>query len=368
MRAAANRPLPCRRSRTVAEQTFAEKDLHLDALAYVRGLIRLPNLPPGDYTAQLTTFDRAGQALVSRGKARSPKKTRPKRSPGGTHGSATPRKCSRPGRRSATQPGNWMCGAEPCRSARPACRSRSRRRGGTCWRASLTSTADLARRQDGQRPKARRCRRSPRPIIASSCSPHSRLGALTVTSVVTTEFDGMYKVEMTLDAPKPTPVKSLTLVVPLKNEVADYLHACGEGIRYGFDYRFLPRERRAGSGTRAPWTGSRCWSARSSPTSGSATRRAASAGSRTATRAGFRTMTSPPSKCAATRRRSTDLVLQPDQFARPRCTGRARSPSPSRPRRSSRSSRAGAWTPGGRATPSKTGRRSSPRATPATWG
>ncbi len=50
----------------------------------------------------------------------------------------------------------------------------------------------------------------------------------------------MYKVDMTINAPHPTALKALKLVVPLQNDAANYLHACGEGIRYGFDYRFLP--------------------------------------------------------------------------------------------------------------------------------
>ena len=67
------------------------------------------------------------------------------------------------------------------------------------------------------------------------------LGKIDVSSKVTTEFDGMYKVELTLTPRGSVNVNSLKLVVPLRNEAADYLHACGEGIRYGFDDRFLPK-------------------------------------------------------------------------------------------------------------------------------
>ncbi len=50
----------------VAHKTLAEKELSLDSLAYVRGLIPLPHLLPGDYTATLTTFDSAGHTLFLR--------------------------------------------------------------------------------------------------------------------------------------------------------------------------------------------------------------------------------------------------------------------------------------------------------------
>ncbi len=70
-----------------------------------------------------------------------------------------------------------------------------------------------------------------------------KLGDIKVTSKVQVEFDGMYKVTMTLDPQKPVAVKNLKLVVPFANESADYVHAAGEGIRTGFYYGFLPRDK-----------------------------------------------------------------------------------------------------------------------------
>ena len=61
--------------------------------------------------------------------------------------------------------------------------------------------------------------------------------------MVTAEFDGMYKVEMTLTPSKPVAVKDLKVVIPLAPSVAEYLHATGEGIRTGFDYCFLPKDK-----------------------------------------------------------------------------------------------------------------------------
>ena len=72
---------------------------------------------------------------------------------------------------------------------------------------------------------------------------NSALGEINVASRVTTEFDGLYKVQMTLTPHQATSVKSLKLIVPLKPEFAQYFHACGEGIRYGFSYGDLPSDK-----------------------------------------------------------------------------------------------------------------------------
>ena len=53
----------------------------------------------------------------------------------------------------------------------------------------------------------------------------------------------MYKVQMTLSPRQATAIKSLKIRIPLKPEFANYFHACGEGIRYGFSYGFLPKNK-----------------------------------------------------------------------------------------------------------------------------
>ncbi len=71
----------------------------------------------------------------------------------------------------------------------------------------------------------------------------AELGDLDVSTRVTVEYDGMYKVEMTLTPAGEVTVDSLKAVIPLSDAVAEYVHACGEGIRYGFYYGFLPEEK-----------------------------------------------------------------------------------------------------------------------------
>jgi hypothetical protein len=66
------------------------------------------------------------------------------------------------------------------------------------------------------------------------------VGGLDVRSRVTVEFDGLYKVEMDLAPRQATALKALRLVIPFRPEAAQYLHASGEGIRYGFDARYVP--------------------------------------------------------------------------------------------------------------------------------
>ena len=103
-----------------------------------------------------------------------------------------------------------------------------------------------AQRADGTTLQARGAR-----VRTISQQPHravievqSQMGTIAVESLVTVEYDGMMKIEMRLTPRQATTLRSLRLVAPLRPQVADYLHACGEGIRYGFDYRFLPHDRR----------------------------------------------------------------------------------------------------------------------------
>jgi hypothetical protein len=57
---------------------------------------------------------------------------------------------------------------------------------------------------------------------------------------VRAEFDGMYKVTMTLTPKQPTAVKSLRVVLPYAEAMAEYIHACTSEIRSGYWYGFTP--------------------------------------------------------------------------------------------------------------------------------
>ncbi|MFW6336852.1 MAG: glycoside hydrolase domain-containing protein [Phycisphaeraceae bacterium] len=74
-------------------------------------------------------------------------------------------------------------------------------------------------------------------VVAST---GSGLGELQLSSTITAEYDGMVKYELTLDPTQPVDVESLRLVLPYRSDLARLYHAAGRGIRFGFDFDFLP--------------------------------------------------------------------------------------------------------------------------------
>lgn len=68
----------------------------------------------------------------------------------------------------------------------------------------------------------------------------SRLGDVAVASEVRAEFDGLYKVTMSLTPKQPTALKSLRVVLPYTQDIADYIHACTAEIRSGYYDGFTP--------------------------------------------------------------------------------------------------------------------------------
>jgi len=69
----------------------------------------------------------------------------------------------------------------------------------------------------------------------------SQLGDIAVTSEVRAEFDGLYKVTLTLTPKAPTAVKSLRVVLPYAVALAEYLHAATTGTAGGSYYGFTPK-------------------------------------------------------------------------------------------------------------------------------
>jgi hypothetical protein len=219
-------------------QVIAQKDLHLDRLAYVRDIIHLQNLKPGAYTAQLTTFDQAGKTLFSQ-KKQFAKKDPAKAFPWWNTRLGNASKVIAPWTPVRYHAGQFDVWGRSMRIG-PAglpqqvtSQGQSLLAGGAYLAAEMGGSPVIKAKTTALQTLSAA---APRVVVQSVSS----LGGLTVKSVVTTEYDGMYKVDLTVNAPHPTRVKSLKLVIPLKNETANYLHACGEGIRYGFDYRFLP--------------------------------------------------------------------------------------------------------------------------------
>ena len=216
----------------------AQTDLHPDALDYVRGLLRLPNLPPGDYTAQLATFDAAGHPLFTQ-QIPFTKKDPAQAFPWWNTTLGNADKVLAPWTPVRYGNGRFAVWGRSLRVGPAGLPRQVTTQGQDLLAGAATLTARFAGRPSVTAAGGR--------LVPLSAADHrvvvksvSTLGDIAVSSTVTTEYDGMSKVVMTLTPRRATALRALTLVVPLKNNVADYLHACGEGIRYGFDYRFLP--------------------------------------------------------------------------------------------------------------------------------
>jgi hypothetical protein len=69
----------------------------------------------------------------------------------------------------------------------------------------------------------------------------SKLGDIAITSEVRAEFDGMYKVTMTLTPKGPVAVKDLKMVLPYTEAMGEYVHAVTAEIRSGYWYGFTPQ-------------------------------------------------------------------------------------------------------------------------------
>ena len=226
-------------ARDAAGKLLAGQDLKLDELSYVTGKLMLPDLPPGEYTATFTGADKAGQPLVQREskfKKLDPKSFAWWHTPLGNAEKVlapwTP--VTVKGRTIGVWGREMVVGAAglPQQIASQA-------------GDLLAAPAYLELQLEVGKPV--RLSQAGAPVIETQADQRvvsaasARLGALNLNSKVTIEYDGTYRIDLTLAPDKPTKVESLKIIIPLRPEVADYLHAKGEGIRYGFDHRVLPR-------------------------------------------------------------------------------------------------------------------------------
>lgn len=69
----------------------------------------------------------------------------------------------------------------------------------------------------------------------------STLGDIDIQSEVRVEFDGMYKVTMTLTPRQPVTLKDLRVVLPYREAMGDYIHAVTAEIRSGYWYGYTPQ-------------------------------------------------------------------------------------------------------------------------------
>lgn len=221
----------------------SERDLTLDKVAYVRDVLELPDLQPGEYTSRLLCTDAQGQVLVDE-KTIFQKKD---------HAKAFPWWKTDKGRIDRVIP-PW----EPVQydaneqQAKVWGRTMHVRDAGlpgsvtAVGRELLASPIRLeAVGHDGQLLKLQNTT-----VTVISSQDHklqlqakSMLGTIAINSLIDVEFDGMYKVTMTLSPQAATQIKSLRMVVPFRKESAEYLTACGEGIRYGYSHLLIDQKK-----------------------------------------------------------------------------------------------------------------------------
>ncbi len=223
-----------------AGKPLATASFKLDDLAYVRGVIQMQDLPFGEYVTKMTVLGKDGKAMVER-EGKFSKKDHTQfawwNTPKGNKDRVVPPWT--PVTRKGNTLGVWGREMTLGSAGLPAQIT-------TQNRPLLAAPAQLR----AQLPDGKTVTAAGADVKVASeqdwqvqTDVASTLANIDVTSRVTVEYDGMYKVEMTLTPRSPVDVQALQVVVPLTEHFADYLHACGDGIRTGFYYGFLPREK-----------------------------------------------------------------------------------------------------------------------------
>jgi hypothetical protein len=224
-----------------AGKKLAERTLKIDNLAYVSDVVKLGNLPYGEYKTTLTCYDAAGKALLTREQAFS-KKDHEKEFPWWNTKIGNIDTVLSPWTPVTYKKGAFGVWGREMKVGAAGLMDQVTAQQIPLLAAPMYLVAEMA---DGKVVKA-----TGNKVKVVSQANHrtvlkvtSKLGNLNITSLITVECDGMYKVDMTLDPKKATKVKSLKLVVPYANSVADYVYGKGEGIRSGMDLGFLPRDK-----------------------------------------------------------------------------------------------------------------------------
>jgi hypothetical protein len=228
----------------VSDQTgkvINSMDLHLDALAYVRGLVNLPPLAVGEYKTRLICFGKDGKEILSR-EEKFAKKDEAKEFPWWKTPIGNIEKVIDPWTPVTVKDdtiGVWGRSMTVGEAGLPE-KIISQGQPLIAGPGRLELVQTDGKTAEGGQAKTRTVSQADHRVVLETSSV---IGELKIKSTVTVEFDGMYKVEMQLTPPHPMAVKALKVVLPLAPAVAEYLHGTGEGIRTGFQYCFLPKEK-----------------------------------------------------------------------------------------------------------------------------
>jgi hypothetical protein len=224
-----------------AGKELARESYQIDDNAYVRGMIRLPGLPQGKYSAKLTVIGKGGAALREAtsefSKDDPAKKYRWWNTTAGSLEKVIPPWTPvKAGGREIEVWGRKMTVGTAGLPEQIVSQGRDLLAGPAVLRAELPDGTTVEARGKAPRITSAADHRAVAESRAAS-------GDLEVSSRVTVEFDGMYKVELALSPKGKAAVQSLKMVVPFEPAVADYVYGAGEGIRYGYYMGFLDKEK-----------------------------------------------------------------------------------------------------------------------------
>ena len=211
----------------------------IDADAYAKEVLHFENLPPGAYTVRLECLDKEGKLVVGKDGGFAKEDLAQKYEWWNTPRGSIEKVISpwTPVTLEGQTLGVWGRQMEIGPAGIPA-------RVSTQGREILAAPGRLvATLADGRQVTAEGVKtktsfdQDHRKIVAVE----STLGEIGVTSEVRAEFDGMYKVTMTLTPKGPTAVKDLKLVLPYAEAMGEYIHACTAEIRSGYWYGYTPQ-------------------------------------------------------------------------------------------------------------------------------
>ena len=219
---------------------LAQKDLTLDNLAYVHGLMQLGDCPPGSYTARLTCYDAGGKQVLAK-ETSFEKKDAAKEYPWWNTTAGNIEKVLDPWTPMKDEGGKIDVWGRTMTVGAAGLPSQVTTQGSEILASPMSLVAETAAGSVAATSESiKTTEQSDHRIITQTTA---KLGDLSVATKTTAEFDGMYKVQMTITPQKSTSVKSLKVVIPINPAFAEYTNACGEGIRYGFSYGYLPKDK-----------------------------------------------------------------------------------------------------------------------------
>ncbi len=222
-----------------SSRMLAERELSMDEVAYVRGVLDLPDLPPGEYVSRLVCIDDQGQVRVDEKQAFVKK----------DHAAEFPWWQTDKGRIDRViRP--WEPVAYDAQKQQASVWGRTMDVRGAGLPGSVTAvgrellSAPIRLEAVGLDGKPLKLADTRVTVLSAEdhklqLQAHSKLGDIAIDSRIDVEFDGMYKVEMTLSPEPATHLAALRLVVPFRGDAAQYLTACGEGIRWGYDHLLI---------------------------------------------------------------------------------------------------------------------------------